>query len=162
MTGIPEYTGSSVRNGEKADFRKIKEIYESVVNDLKPEDVTQVKRLGQKGDKPRPILLRFGNLDMRKKLLTNNKNLKFDNNGEEIQVFVNIDRTREQNKKLYQLRQEKKRREASGETNLIIRNYKLLKTDARRKKFTEEFFRSDSSEPDQSTSEEEDDDQGDK
>ena len=63
---------------------------------------------------------------------------------EEHQIFVSLDRTKAQNKKLYDLRAEKKRQAERGETDWVIRNYRLVKKDDIKTDFAE-FFRGQSS-----------------
>ena len=151
---MPEVNENNTKKRAKAEFKQLRDIYQGKVDDLIPEDIIYMKRLGERKDtprlggkkNPRLLLVRFKNLEMRKKLLKNNRDLKTasENEEQEQNVYVTLDRTNEQNKKLFDLRTEKKRRIEQGEEDLIIRNYRLVKKESVKPRFAE-FFR-DSSE----------------
>ena len=152
ISGLPESQNSNAKKNMKEDFRKIMEVYRGKVDDLTPDDVAFAKRLGTRKENPTSILVRFNNVGMRTKLLINNRGLKFTDGVQEHTVYVSIDRTRTQNKKLYDLRKEKKRRMDKGENDWVIRNYKLVKNQSNAN--FAEFFRADTSEDERASGDE--------
>ena len=122
----------------KADFTAIKTLYSEKV-DLCSKDLLQVTRLGKEAEnKIRPIKITFADLQKRNLVLRNNKNLKlYGDNGEtcsldfcedgdeHVHIYINTDKTKQQMKEEKELREELKRRKQT-ETNLIIRNGKII------------------------------------
>ena len=96
--------------------------------DLKEQDILQLFRIGKKiPGKTRPIILKFKDEEQRMAILKNNKNLKLKTKeDEEIKVFITTDKTPKQREIEQQLREEIKTRTAAGETDLVIRNEKIV------------------------------------
>ena len=120
VANMPEVEEASPKKVAKAEFKQMKDALGDKVDDLIPEDIMYIKRLSERSDEPRKMLIRFKNLEMRKKLLGNSKNLKIKKGDLEYNIYITLDRTKAQNKKLFDLRREKKRRADQGETDLVI------------------------------------------
>ena len=141
--GIPEKfddPGQQMKN----DFETINEIYMNRVN-IREDDIINIIRLGTKNDDQiRPIKITFESTDKRMKVLRNNKNLVlYDDSFPECKadfcnlkenhkhIYVSTDKTKQQRDTEKTLRQELKERKAKGETNITIRNFKIVKTTVR-------------------------------
>ena len=84
-------------------------------------------RIGIKNNsKTRPIQITLSSQDARKTLLTKNKDLKLLENNISTNIYVSTDRTKKQREADKELRDELKRRKGLGETNLVIRNNRIV------------------------------------
>lgn len=94
----------SNQTDEKHQIEEDKTKLENMFNYLGLTNLPDFKRIGKRGAKPRPILLKFhpNNIENRAQLLAKSKNLK--NAEKEIKFFVKPDLTKkeqEESKKLY-------------------------------------------------------------
>ena len=107
-------------------MRYVKKVYADRV-ELKKEDITHMTRIGIKNNsKTRPIQITLSSQDARKTLLTKNKDLKLLENNISTNIYVSTDRTKKQREADKELRDELKRRKGLGETNLVIRNNRIV------------------------------------
>ena len=124
--GMPESNLEDNKEELLADFRKLKKVYADRV-ELKKEDITHMTRIGIKNNsKTRPIQITLSSQDARKTLLTKNKDLKLLENNISTNIYVSTDRTKKQREADKELRDELKRRKGLGETNLVIRNNRIV------------------------------------
>ena len=123
---IPESDADSIEDQYKEDVSKFKEILSNEIV-LEKEDVKAFYRIGQeaKSSKPRPIILKLTNEDVRRKLLML-RNLIFTNSSNECKVFINPDRTKKEQEAHRKLLSELKERKSKGEENIVIRNGKII------------------------------------
>ena len=109
-------------NPKKCDTKAFVEVScESLDVDISPPNtVKDVLRLGPKrneSDKPRPLRVTFSDITTKRQVLQNSKLLK---RGKHHYIYVNPDLTPQQRQKAYEVRQELKRRKASGDGGLYI------------------------------------------
>ena len=137
--GIPEQIDDE-KEQLKEDFRVIRELYANRVNIMK-ENIKNLTRLGnKKNGQTRPIRITFTSPDLRLKVLRNNKNLNLydesfpeckapfcDNEENHLHIYVSTDKTKQQRDLEKQLRLELRERKLKGETDIILRNYKIVK-----------------------------------
>ena len=111
----------------KDDFNKIKSVYEERVP-LNEKDITHITRIGKKtAGKTRPILVSFKNEEIKMQILRNGRNLTLKTDDwESCNVYVAMDKTPKQRETEKRLRAEIKERTAKGESNLVIRNEKIV------------------------------------
>ena len=124
---VPEdHTISDQMELMKDDFSKVQEIYNERVY-LAETDLLNITRIGKKNqDKIRPILLVFKNEDIRNKILRNNRDLKYKHDNISSSIYVHIDRTQQQREIENKLREELRKRKNDGETNIVIRNERIV------------------------------------
>lgn len=135
--GVPD--DEEEENQMKSDFHTVKKMYANKV-ELEPTDMTQISRLGErKTNHIRPIRLTFSTSEKRLQILRNNKNLTIEREQFEMctstfcedqkkhkHIYVSTDKTKQQRETEKRLRDELKARKEQGETDLIIRNYKII------------------------------------
>ena len=126
MHGMEE--GSDVNGAKEEDENNITEILHVIgCDDVSVESVT---RLGRKSDeegaKPRPIKLVLASESQKDKVLRKSKNLRSQTNNRFTAVFMHQDLTPLQRERRRSLLQELKNRRDQGETNLILRNWKIV------------------------------------
>ena len=137
--GIPE---KHEDNSEqiKEDYYTISHLYQNRVKICK-EDIINITRLGTKKENQiRPIRISFECSDKRTRILRNNKNLVIYNEDSpectasfctlednHRHIYISTDKTKQQRETEKELREELKKRKSKGETNLMIRNYKIIK-----------------------------------
>jgi len=96
-------------------------------DDSSLDSVIRLGRIPEADDaKPRPILLRFASEEQKDKVLAKSKNLKTTRMGGAGRIFIHQDLTPNQRECRRKLVDELKQRTASGETNLIIWNGKVV------------------------------------
>lgn len=120
----------------RADFNTLKDLYADKAS-LAARDISQITRLGEKSrDKIRPIKITFTNLEKRKEILINNKNLRIEgfqfdmcncttNPGKHIHINVTTDKTKKERETEKDLRQRLKDRRLAGE-DVIIKYGKIV------------------------------------
>ena len=108
------------------DFNKLKEACQPI--ELKEKDISQLFRVGKKENgKTRPILVTFKEEELRMKILKKSRDMEITTeDGELIKVSVSTDKTPKQRETERKLRQEIAERKANGETDLVIRNEKIV------------------------------------
>lgn len=142
--GMPETHEDEV-NQIKSDFNTIKQLYATRV-DINKEDFNAISRLGvKKPNQVRPIKITFTSMEKRMKVLTKNKGLRLDEDGENTcgyadcsthptkhtHIYITTDKTRKEREEEQRLRQELKERRGAGEEDIIIRNGKIVKRETR-------------------------------
>lgn len=124
--GMPESNLTEKKEEMLEDFRRIKKVYSERV-DLQEQDLKHITRLGTKDDdKIRPIQITLHSQNKRKELLTKNMNLKLLEDDISTNIYISPDRTRKQREADKELRAVLKRRKDAGETNLVIRNNRIV------------------------------------
>ena len=138
--GVPEEEEDTAKQ-MNLDYNVVKHLYNHRVN-IEPEDLIQITRLGdKKPEQIRPIRITFSSMEKRTRVLRNNRDLKlYDGQAEEctytncndedkkhLHVYVSPDKTKQQRDQEKDLRDEMRTRRTSGETDLIIRNNKIVK-----------------------------------
>jgi len=122
--GIPETTATSAPERQQADLNSFNELVDSEFK-INNFEISKCVRLGKpKNDKPRPLLVTIPDNTIRRQILRNAKNLR--NSNTHKRVFISPDLTPQEREANKQLRQELKRRKDAGDTNLIIKNGKIV------------------------------------
>ena len=134
--GIPEEEDSE-ESQMKQDFLTLQEVISDRVS-LITSDIKDMIRLGPKKENQiRPIKITCTSLEKRKEILTNNKNLRIENElfpfceckrnpGNHMHINITNDKTQKQREDEAKLRQELRARRATGE-QLIIKQGKIVK-----------------------------------
>ena len=134
--GIPEEENSEEQQMKK-DFLILKEILSDRVS-IRTSDIRDIIRLGtKKEDQTRPVKITCTSLEKRKEILTNNKNLRIENEefnfcnckmnpGNHIHINITNDKTLKQREDEAKLREELKTRRAAGE-RITIKQGKIVK-----------------------------------
>ena len=107
---------------------KVKSILQEKLN-LKKEDIKDIRRIPRERqeNKVRPIRIIFNHLEKRSEALKlRNIFYKTNETEENNQIFISIDRTRQEQETHKDLVKELKRRKVAGEQNLYIRNGRIL------------------------------------
>ena len=121
-----------------ADFQKIVDLYSDKV-EIKEDDLTAISRLGaNRPGQIRPLRITFVQEAKKREVLRNNKDLIMEKEDlkdctldcaletKHIHVYVAPDRTEMQRKTDKKLRLELKARKRAGESNIVIRNEKIV------------------------------------
>ena len=102
---------SGVEESDKEDILKetmtIFEEKMTLPTPIAASDIDRIHRVGQKGNKPRPILVKFSNYAARDKVMGNRKSL------EDTDIYLNEDVTRQRSQLLYLFRQLKAQKKIS-------------------------------------------------
>ena len=126
----------------KQDFSTLQEIMSDRVS-IKTSDIRDIMRLGaKKEDQTRPIKITCTSLEKRKEILTNNKNLRIENDyfnycnckinpGNHIHINITNDKTLKQREDEAKLREELRTRRAAGE-KITIKQGKIVKLNRNR------------------------------
>ena len=119
---VPESNNENHENRFQEDVKKVKEILNEHVK-LKKEDVISLYRIGyaKNSSKPRPIVLKLSNLELKLTILKL-RNLKWQDNN----IYINPDRTKKEQEEHRKLLSELHARKAKGEENIMIRNGKIV------------------------------------
>jgi hypothetical protein len=142
ITGIPEINPIPENEKDRANAMGLtecvddSEIVLALMNKLQVKDVSidsvtrlpdrQAARRGDMQDKPRILQVKFRNSNDKWKVLTKPAIdiLRKDKNWDK--VYISPDRTVKERAADFALREERRRRERDGETNLVIRNGKVV------------------------------------
>ena len=122
---IPESDSDNISDRMKHDFKLVSETYKNVKIDH--TDITTLYRVGKKSERARPLVVKYKNIDRKNEILSSSSKLSVKYRTTSYEVFVSIDRTpiqREVHKKLVD---ELKNRKSNGESDLVIRNGKIIK-----------------------------------
>ena len=139
--GLPESEGD-VTEQMKQDFLDLQELLSERIY-IQENDITDIRRLGIKKDKPRPIKITCATLEKRQEILVNNKNLRIDhdqfkvcqckfNPGKHVHINITNDKTKKQQEDEAKLRNELKERRTAGE-NIVIKRGKIVNVGFERK-----------------------------
>ena len=122
--GLPEASAASSSERQQADSDRFTELVDSEFK-ISNFEISKCIRLGKpKNDKPRPLLVTVPENAVRRQILRNAKNLR--NSNTHKRVFISPDLTSQEREANKQLRQELKCQRKAGETNLIIKNGKIV------------------------------------
>ena len=80
-------------------------------------------RVGKKGERPRPIIVKFQDYKIKTRYLKNSVNLK---EIDGVKIYVNPDLTPKQREERKNLVKQMNSRREKGEKNLVIRNNKIV------------------------------------
>ena len=123
---VPESSKNESADRMKDDFDLITKSYSETA--IAHTDVTSIFRVGKKDDnKARPIVVKYINLETKKRILNGSENLKLLYNNESINIYVSVDRTPKQREEHKKLVTELKQRRDGGETDIVIRNDKIVR-----------------------------------
>lgn len=128
MHGLKESTEADYEGRMKNDEEEII----NLLHDIKCDDVSvkSTVRLGRKdgteGAKPRPVKVTLASEGQKNKVLSHAKNLRHTKQKDLEKVYIHQDLTPRQRQQRAVLVQEMKRRQAEGETNLILVNGKIV------------------------------------
>lgn len=133
--GVKEPSAANFESAKKEDSDNISEL----LHELKCDhiSVSSFTRLGKKPDgmeadnKSRPIKLILASESQKDEVLTKSKNLRNTSNTKFKGVFIHQDLTPRQRERRHVLVTELKERQAKGETNLILANWKIVERRAR-------------------------------
>ena len=137
--GLPEETESNNELEQmKNDFNNLQDLLSDRV-EIDTKDISDIRRLGTKKDKSRPLRITFKNQEKRKEILTNNLGLIISDDkyqvcpcktypGRHVHVNITNDKTRQQRETEAKLREELKERRKSGE-NIKIKQGKIVSRD---------------------------------
>ena len=131
MFKLPESPNQSPAEAFKEDFVNIMNIIDPKKS-LSSTDVIDVFRIGEKdASKTRPVVIRFSSTEKRNEMLQlRNLYCKTKDNSSKVQVFLAPDRTNKQIQEHKLLVDElNRRRNVEGETDIQIRNGKIMKRD---------------------------------
>jgi len=107
---------------------KVNEVVNDLLNELNLEvQVNKCERLGRNFAgrvKSRPIRLKTDTFETKRKILDAARLLK--DHATHSNTFISPDLTQSQRQDAFALREEKRRREKAGETNLVIRRGKIV------------------------------------
>lgn len=123
---VPESNGTN-KESYKNDILKTRTIFSKL--NLEKDDVNEIFRVGKLGNNtnPRPIIIKFNNLEKRKQLLQlRDVTYTDDITNTIITIYTSIDRTKQEQIIHKKLVDEKKLRTNNGEKNLYIRNNKIV------------------------------------
>ena len=124
---VPEPINNSEEENAKSDVERLKSILSDKI-DIKQEDLKAIYRRGKsiQVSKPRPIIIKFANLEKKLEILKL-RNLTFKSQDSMIiNIHVTPDRTMKQQQELKKLVIELKKRRADGESDIFIRNDKIV------------------------------------
>ena len=85
-----------------------------------------MKRQGFDKTKNRPIIVKFANLETRRKVLAL-RNLNYKNSGELQNIYITTDKTKKEQEEHRKLVIELKQRKQKGEDNIVIKNGRIVK-----------------------------------
>ena len=132
--GLPEKQTNLVKEQMKADFEMIKDLLTDRV-DLHETDISHISRLGaKKQDKERPIRITFVDLQKRREVLVNNKNITIEdqlnecnckNPGKHIHINITTDKTKQEREQESKLREQLQNRRKNGE-DVVIKRGKIV------------------------------------
>ena len=122
---VPESTEDSPADRMKYDFGKLEEAYKNEA--LAHNDIETLYRVGKRGETNRPLIVKFKNDQTRSRILGSSSKLNIKHDNEVRPIYVSIDRTPKQREEHKKLVEELKGRKRNGETDLVIRNNKIVK-----------------------------------
>ncbi len=118
---VPESNATRLEDKIKEDRQLLKEIGKICRESLEDDDVAKVKRLGKKGETPRPMLVTFTDDEKKRKLFRNLQKLKEGPDNLKM-ISGQHDFTVQQREEEKKLREEaKKKEEESGEYSYKVR-----------------------------------------
>ena len=124
---LPESRLENLSENYKEDVKSILDIIDPK-KELKLSDFSEIRRIGEKNTKssPRSILIKCNSSTVRNQILQL-RNLIFTQNNVKHQIFLSPDRTKIEQAAHKKLIAELKDRKNSGETDIMVRNGKIVK-----------------------------------
>ena len=135
---LPEHKSGDMADKIKHDKEEVKQLAKHCKVAISKDEISNVKRLGKQGEKPRPLLIQVSSPE-KKRLLFKNLRLLQEAPDKFKRVSVQNDLTEKQRKREKELRDEakKKETEASGEVTFKVRGppwaRKIVKVDKPKK-----------------------------
>ena len=129
LVNVPESTGEDNEDRKKEDIEKTKEIIRKACPDI-PTDisVTEPVRLGKpEKDKTRLLRVKVDSEETKRKILKNAYSLNTGIKDPKKRIYINPDYTPSERKQQKDLRDELRKRREGGETDIIIRNSRIVK-----------------------------------
>ena len=126
--GVPDSQEENPTDRANEDFLNISSIVNGFLNrPLRKNDFLKFTRIGEATEeRPKMILIKFKEPEMREMFLKNNKGLSLRVNNVIHKVFINVDYTKSQRECLKKLRDELKTRREAGERDLVIRQFRIV------------------------------------
>ena len=124
---VPESEGDEEKEVFKEDIRKIQTIFKHRVN-LEKEEVKEIRRIGRERNesRARPICMSFNNIEKRTEILKLRNVTYVNETADETNIYITIDRTKQEQAVHKELVSKLKEMKASGEKNLYIKNGKIV------------------------------------
>ena len=93
---IPESNSDDIETRIKQDYEFLTQLFGRP--NIIPKDIVNIFRVGKKSDRPRPLIVKFQDLNIKEKYckLAFGKNLKLRTNNESVEVAVTHDKTKKQ------------------------------------------------------------------
>ena len=122
---LPESNQGTLEDRKRDDSETVSSLLTEVLNiDVEIENVFHLGAAPRDKEKSKPIRFTVSNMDNKRPILDSSKNLKtlegYSN------VYFTPDLTRNQRQVAFELREEKRRRMAAGERDLVIRRGKII------------------------------------
>ena len=123
---IPESQENDMSQRLKHDYERLKEIYGE--EKIKATDIANIFRVGQKSSKPRPLIVKFSDSNIKQNYIdiTLGKELSVKKGNEIVKIGVTHDRTMKQREQYKKLEVEIKSRTENEETGLGIRSNRIV------------------------------------
>ncbi len=123
LFNLPESSSDDEKTKYNHDISNLKKI---LPGSVKAADLKAVYRIGKSGSSPRPIVIKFTNMERRSEVLKL-RNLSFKSvNSEEVKIYIAPDRTKQQQQEHKRLVSELKLLKAQGQSDLMIKNGKII------------------------------------
>ena len=146
ISNLKESAKTDLKERQEEDVNMVRETLSKLVT-LTESDVVEPVRLGKVGGtKPRLLKVKIRSEEKRREILKNAPKMNEKVQDQSKKIYINPDYTPKERELNQALRQERKQRMAQGETDLIIRDGKIMK----RKKVQTDRNNEDGSEDDQS------------
>ena len=126
---LPECPGSTREETEKNEIDQLSKMIQNILPDTNSQlQVTNPIRLGQKniGNKPRILKFKVNSVETKSKILKNYHKINKTDTPAKDKVYINPDYTTKERDLNKALRNELKERLSNGETNLMIKNWKIV------------------------------------
>ena len=125
---LPESKNDDVRERIKDDWVNVKKVFERKGLELKKNDLGNMYRLGRDKiqGRSRPLLIRFEREEQKREVLHYCKDLKLVREKESTPIFYSMDLTIKEREERRKLVAELKKRKENGQTNVAIRNGKIV------------------------------------
>ena len=121
---FPEKDDGSIAEKMKHDFKLLSKAYNKEID---PKEITNMFRVGKKSGKDRPLIVKYGSMDIKNSYLKSSGYLKIKHEDEIKSVYVSIDRTQKQREKHRKLVEElKTKKQEPGNESLVIRGEKIV------------------------------------
>ena len=132
IVNIPESNKDTPEERLKEDTEKIKKLFEKVTT-VESDTIKKITRIGKKEDKKsRLIRVQLNSQEKKSELMKKQRELNNEETKPRDRIYINNDLTNTQREEDRKLRQELQQRKKDGETNLKIRNGKIIKEEPTR------------------------------